>query len=157
MDIARTPVREFVQALAADRPSPGAGAAAGVALALAAACAAKALRISARHEDDRELGDAARSAEDLAQAALGGAQQDCQDFPEVLKQGSEAAARRLQADTLRSLAACRDLRKLIDAHGRRVRSSLWGDVAAARVLLDAAEQLHAANLAEPDPSSDEIG
>ena len=149
MDIRSTPLAGFLAAVAADQPAPGAGAAAGVALGLAAACASKALRISGRRGEDDDLAQAADRAWRLAERAIVSAQDDCEDFPAVLKAPQDAdAARRLQADGEAGLKAARELRTLIEAYADRVVPELTGDLAAALHLLDAAEQIITGNLAE---------
>ncbi|HEX2560265.1 cyclodeaminase/cyclohydrolase family protein [Phenylobacterium sp.] len=149
MEISSASLDDLLSAVAADRPAPGAGAAAAVAVALGAACASKALRISGRRSKDVQLTSIADAAENLALQAAAGAQEHCEDFPDLLAAPHDPRAqRRVRADGEATLDLCQRLRAILDEYGDRVVADLAGDVAAAAHLIDAAESIVTRNLAE---------
>jgi formiminotetrahydrofolate cyclodeaminase len=142
-------ISELVELISSSQISPGAGAAGGVTLALAAACAAKAVGISLKHSPlDAPLAAALAGLEKVRFFALQGADLDAQAFSDFIKHKSAAGAAELveTGEAMAHLiAALFAIIKNVEPH---VRSSVAGDLLAAKSLAAAAGTIQSANEAE---------
>lgn len=144
---------DFLTALASDAPSPGAGAAGGVALALAAACLEKACAITLKHADLPEVAAARGELSRLRGQAMAGARADGEAFEALLAARGEAR-QAAQARLAREVDAMLEIAARIEALAGRlaplIKPVMTGDVAAAKVLAQAAAAVHRRNLSEDD-------
>ena len=146
--IGSMPVDVLVAKLGSDAMTPGSGAAGALALALAAACASKAIAITAKHRPLPDaLLDAARTLEQLQEAALRGADEDAERFKEYLHHRSLATAEELRRTDHCLLLLCRSLKEVIDRISADVHEVVAGDISAARALTEAAAAIHLRNAA----------
>jgi hypothetical protein len=142
-------ISDFVESISSDKISPGAGAAGAVALALGAACATKAVSISLKHSPhDARLSMALLRLEKVRSFALQGADLDSNAFADFVRHRSVAGATEL-VETGEAMGHLIDaLFAIIADMEPYVRSSMVGDLIAAKSLAVAARTIQSANEAE---------
>jgi hypothetical protein len=142
-------ITELVDLISSSRISPGAGAAGGVALALGAACAAKAVEISLKHSPhDAHLAAGLPRLQKVRGFALQGADIDSQAFADFITHRSASGATEL-VDTGEAMAhLIAALFTIIKDVEPYVRSSMAGDLLAAKSLATAARTIQSANEVE---------
>lgn len=142
-------VKDLIALIGSDQVAPGAGSAGAVALALAAACARKAAAVSLKHHpSETVLQGALECCDEIARHAMSDADLDSEAFRSFIRTRSAAAAARL-VDTGEKLAHLIDaLTAVVDAVEPRIKSSMAGDLSAARALAAAARRIQAGNEAE---------
>jgi hypothetical protein len=140
------PVSSLVRLIGSTAIAPGAGAAGAVALALAAACGAKAVAVSAKHAPaDAELSAAMEKFTEIGLFALRDAQWDSTAFEEFLHHRNPQTIANL-VGVGESLARLIDETSALLAHIEpHVRSSVRGDLVAARALAAAARAIQSTN------------
>lgn len=142
-------IGELMKLIGSTSVSPGAGAAGAVTLALAAACAAKAVSISLKHSPaDALLGSALSSLNRIRDFALRGADDDSRAFADFIKNHNARNVAGL-IETGEAMSHLIDaLMELIDRVEGDVKSSMSGDLIAARSLAAAARTIQSTNEAE---------
>jgi formiminotetrahydrofolate cyclodeaminase len=142
-------IRELLGLISSNSVSPGAGAAGALTLALAAACASKAVSITLKHSpDDARLAPALAALEKILGFSLQGADADSRAFADFLAHKDPAGAAEL-IKTGEAMAQLIDaLVAIIDDLESHVRSSMTGDLIAARSLARAARTIQSTNEAE---------
>ena len=142
-------VADLVARISGDDISPGAGAAGAVALAIAAACAGKAVAISRKHRPaEVRLQLASERFREVARLALTDADRDAVAFESFIRENSPDTVARLVRQGEHVAGLIEALLGAIDAIDPHVEPSMAGDLAAARVLADAARCIQQRNDAE---------
>jgi hypothetical protein len=146
--IAGREVGELIAAIGSDAIAPGSGPAAAVALALAAGCAAKACAVTLKHHPKALLlAGTHKNLIRIWRAALAGADRDAELFERMSASEKPAATELLRVgDEFQQLAV--ELLELIDAIEPKIGNELTGDLAAARLLADAARHIQVRNTLE---------
>jgi formiminotetrahydrofolate cyclodeaminase len=142
-------IRELLVLISSNSVTPGAGAAGALTLALAAACASKAVSITLKHSPhDTRLAPALSALEKILGFSLQGADADSRAFADFLAHKNPARAAEL-IKTGEAMAHLIDaLVAIIDDLESHVRSSMTGDLIAAKSLASAARTIQSTNEAE---------
>jgi hypothetical protein len=142
-------IRELLERISGNSVTPGAGAAGALTLALAAACASKAASITLKHAPhDARLAPALSGLDKILGFALQGADADSRAFADFLAHKNPTGAAEL-IKTGEAMAHLIDaLMAIIGDLESHVRSSMTGDLIAARSLAAAARIIQSTNEAE---------
>jgi formiminotetrahydrofolate cyclodeaminase len=147
--LADTTLQQFLDALAADHPTPGAGAAAAVTLALAAASACKAVNISLKHRPDHApLVRAREQLQAIAARAISGADEDAKRFAAALHSQDPHATERLTRAEVGMQRLSDSLLRVMNEVEGHIAPVVRGDMVAAAALCKAARVIEAENLEE---------
>ncbi len=144
-------IHELLGLIGSNSATPGAGAAGALTLALAAACASKAVSITLKHSpEDGRLAPALSGLGKIVGFSLQGADADSRAFADFLAHKDSAAAAEL-IRTGEAMAHLIDaLTAVIEDLEPRVKSSMAGDLIAAKALAAAARKIQSTNEAEAE-------
>lgn len=151
--IAWQSVSDVLEATASERPAPGSGAAAALALGLGAACAGKAVRITLKHHPERDglaVADA-RFAQIRAEALRDG-DGDGACFTALLNH-EPGVAEQLIAIGHDMLDRAVEAKALVADIEPKIAAIVYNDILAARTLIESAESIVRANLADNEAQS----
>lgn len=146
--IAWQSVSDVLEATASEKPAPGSGAAAALALGLGAACAGKAARITLKHHPERkELVAADVRLAQIRAEALRQGDGDAACFAALVAHEPGVAERLIEIGR-NLLAHAAEAKALIDSMADTVAPIMRNDILAAQTLIESAESIARANLAE---------
>lgn len=151
--IAWQSVADVLEATASEKPAPGSGAAAALALGLGAACAGKAARITLKRHPERDglaVADA-RLAQIRAEALRDG-DGDGACFTALLNHEPDVAEQLIEIGR-NLLGRAAEAKALVADIEPKVASIVQNDILAARSLIESAESIVRANLAENEAQS----
>jgi hypothetical protein len=151
--IAWQSVADVLEATASDRPAPGSGAAAALALGLGAACAAKAARITLKHHPERAaLATADARLAQIRAEALRDGDGDAACFAALIDHEPGVQDRLIEIGR-NLLDRAVEARALVARIGPAVSPIMANDLLAAEKLIESAETIVRANLAENEAQS----
>jgi hypothetical protein len=151
--IAWNSVSDVLEATASERPAPGSGAAAALALSLGTACAAKAARITLKHHPERSaLAVADARLSQIRSESLRDGDGDGECFTALINH-EPGVAERLIAIGRSLLDRAVEAKGLVAKIEDKVAPIVRNDILAARELIESAEAIVRANLAENEAQS----